>query len=462
MGTPWYEITSVRQAVNGIHTSYVQAKSEVTGKLDRDVRHPEWTRRLLDAFGQPDHQAYTVSVTGSKGKGSHSIILASLLQRIGYRVGLFTSPHLVDYMERFRIDGSVMPEPDFVAFSRDVVKQAASLAVPHGQYIGPVGMLAVISALWFEHQRTTVNVYECGRGALHDDVNQIRHQGAVLTPVFPEHAAQLGPTLPDIAREKAGILTTDTRWLVSHPQEPVVWSAVTERFAQTGSVALRLDQDFGMVIADRPDHVVLSLTDSANRSPRLLFPKRYKAFAVNAAVALRAALQTTMELQGVNPLPATIDVRDLQLPGRLHGVRQEPYTIIDGTIHAKSAKMVVQWVHANRRAGARVGAILGLPTDKDGAGVLATLAPVMDWCVLTRAHNPHLKFDDEWYRLAKSQGLDVTMAADIAEADLLACRRLQATDLLLVLGTQSFVGDSLTYYGADSRSIWLPGADSGR
>ncbi len=454
------EIHTVRDAVHGVYSSYVRAKEYVVGRPDREVRRPKWTKQLLRELGSPDEATFNVAVTGSKGKGSHSIFLACMLERMGLRVGLFTGPHLVDFMERFRLDGRVMPEDTFVSLTKRALLVTESFELNPDEYCGPVGILAAVGARWFTDERADVCVFECGRGALHDDVNQVRHQGAVMTPVFMEHVSQLGPTLADIGVEKAGVITSDTKFVIAHPQAREVSRTLMQRahVAEASLSTLGSDFDFAIDPIDDSESCILTLREHTEPQVKLVFPTAYASMARNAAVSLRAAVEVWKQLKDRDAAPSQIDLRDVVLPGRLHVVRRRPFTLVDGTIHADSVPLVLDFLESLMRRNvlkpARIGVVLGLPSDKDGAGVIGRLARVADWFIVARAHNPTLKFSDEWYTLAKTMGLDVTPVANIEEAGPLADGRLSGDDVLLVLGTQSFVADSLVYYGADSRSIW--------
>lgn len=432
------------------YQSYNRAKPFIQGKFDREIRHPEWTRRTLDALGSPDHGARNIMVTGSKGKGSHAILLAAMLQRAGLRVGLFTGPHLVDFMERFRVDGEPIAETDFARLMLRVSEVSEALAVPMGQYIGPVGMLAVVAALWFREQATDVNVYECGRGALHDDVNQIVHQGAIVTPIFLEHASELGPTLQDIAKEKAGVVTTATKFVVSHRQTDEVQSVFHAACAQ-GDVRL-----FVVETRDsRPLDVYLTLP--TGQSIPVHLPAGGPYLVDNAAVAASAA-SAVLELWPSlrEDMQSPIDLCELRLPGRMQVVREVPLTVVDGTIHRASASFVRQWVSEWRvtHGGGRIGLILGLPADKDVTGVIETLAPESSFAIIAKAQNPHLHFDNHAATTARQILWDVEECTHIGEAVRAADSRLSERDLLLILGTQSFVGDALRHFVAPTQSLW--------
>lgn len=465
---------STRDVIGLAYRSYNRAKPILGQRPDREIRHPEWTRRLLDHFDAPDTSAINIMVTGSKGKGSHAILLAGMLQKLGLRVGLFTSPHLVDFMERFRVAGSTLAESVFTRYMLDVADVAESLPVPETQYIGPVGMLAVVAALWFRDAATDVNVFECGRGALYDDVNQLAHAGAVVAPVFLEHARELGPTLADVAREKAGVVSAQTRWVVTHRQTPQPRQQLAAACRKVGAPLFELDRDFhaGGVRRNGIEEVTVQSGDDVTV---MRLPAIAGYVAGNAAVAWMAARKTVDQIRsdvgrglrrcgpsdelvtlGRSHEGGSFDLTDIRLPGRMQIVRDRPLTLVDGTIHAESAAYVQAWVAERRKAGqhSRVAAIVGIPSDKDGEGVIQALAAVVDVLITARAHNPHLVFDDG-LRVAAEMQIGEVLAADfIEDAAPMADARLPDDGLLLVLGTQSFVGDALAYFQAPTQSIW--------
>ncbi|MCL6632243.1 MAG: bifunctional folylpolyglutamate synthase/dihydrofolate synthase [Alicyclobacillus herbarius] len=450
---------TTRETIALVYEWYNRARPYLQPGPDRLIRHPEWTRRLLNQLGSPDQDANNVAVTGSKGKGSNAILLAAILQRLGLRVGLFTGPHLVDFMERFRLDGQVMPEPEFIRWMTFVYNEARQLPIPTSQYIGPVGLLAVVATLWFRQQATDVNIFELGRGALHDDVNQVSHQGAVLTPVFLEHKQELGPTLEDVAREKAGVLTRDTRWLVSHPQSAPVQKVLNDAWqGQACHIESVPEKGAGAPdIGTREGETWVTVPLVYGRETRIRLPYMPGFLAQNAAVAAVAAQRVMQDLRGPDYiLPPEINLTSVRLPGRMDVISHRPFTLVDGTIHQETAVHVAAWVEALRRVGKarRFAAVVAIPVDKDGDGVLGALAGVIDWVILTGASNPHLRFDNRWLHAAEKYGILAEWLPDVEEAFAVARARTEEADGLLLLGTQSFVADAMRHFGGDTRNIW--------
>lgn len=455
----------VTTCIEWVYQSYVRAKPFFSSQFDRDVRHPEWTRWILDKLGSPDVHQYNVCVTGSKGKGTHAILLAAILQRMGLRVGLFTSPHLVDFLERMRINGQKIPAASFVERILQIRSIVERIDLPQAHYFGPVGLLAAAAVEWFAREKTDVNIFELGRGALHDDVNQVFHRGAILTPVFLEHAAQLGPTIQEIYEEKVGIVTPQTEWLISHRQSIEMDRVIARSISNSGRKIWweKLDDDFLIDIHQDAELYLFVHRKKIGCTMQVLLPQHLEPYVENVAVAMGAAHQVWKALRPLEKVPQLVNLRTLRLPGRLDVISEHPLILIDGTIHRSNAQMVSAWLCKYRSLHPQMhfGAIFGLPSDKDGQGVMDTLAEMLDWVIFARAHNQHLQFGEEWIQYAQSKFQEVHIAEDIEQA-LQVAQNLgfqHAHMGLCILGTQSFIGDALRYFSVDTEHLWLDDKD---
>lgn len=452
----------VTQMVQWVYESYGKAKPFTIGLPDKVARHPEWTRRILDAVGSPDKRAYNVAVTGSKGKGSHAILLAHMLQAMGFRVGLFTSPHLVDFLERFRVNGEQIGREDFLRVAMRIRKVTEGFDLPAGQYFGPVGLVAAMASVWFADMNTDVNIFELGRGALHDDVNQICHQGAIVTPVFLEHVFHLGPSLEDICCEKSGIVTTDTRWVVSSQQGTEMREAL-QRMAN--EVHCRVIPFDGTALLHQGKKETGATLVVQNRETT---PATYTTIHIgdnllpvadNLVTAWEAAKQVVADIRVMmNPI-SHLHLERAWLPGRMDVIHEQPLTLLDGTVHRDGASRVKIWMEEQICNGrcTRFGAVLCLPVDKDGVGVIDVLADKLEFIVFCRARNAHLGFDDRFQRDAMNRGIPVYEAVDSAAAKELtdALTRQGMADALIFLGTQSFVGDVLQDFKVNMHNLQL-------
>ena len=209
--------TDAKETENFIYSSYMNACGKIPKDLpDIKTRNPHLTRTLLNRIGGPDKKQRNILVTGSKGKGSVSLMISKLIEVHGFKAGLFTSPHIVSFLERIRINGNAISDTDFVKYANvlepevlEIQKQLTGAA-----YIGPVGITAAISMLYYTNQKTDFNVLECGKGARFDDVSMINSEISVINTIFSEHIPQLGKDLEEIAYNKAGIINSTQKYTI--------------------------------------------------------------------------------------------------------------------------------------------------------------------------------------------------------------------------------------------------------
>ncbi len=190
----------------------------------------EKTHRLLDALGRPDKKLRFLHVAGTNGKGSVCAMLDAILRRSGYRVGLFTSPHLKDFRERIRVDGEMISESDAaVGLSR------IRGAVEEWENGPTFFEIATILALdYFAERRCDFVVLETGMGGRLDSTNAVTPLVSVITPIAMDHMSWLGETLPEIAGEKAGIIKNGVP-VVSAPQAPEAASVLVAKALECGA-----------------------------------------------------------------------------------------------------------------------------------------------------------------------------------------------------------------------------------
>ncbi len=401
---------------------------------DQLVRHPEWTRRLLEALGRPDDACPAIMVTGSKGKGSTAFYLASVLEAHGLNVGFFSSPHLVDNLERIRFNRRAISADQFLE-AYAAIKPALdrlTAAIPHDQYLGPVGVFAALAAWHFRRHGADVAVYETGRGALFDDVAEVHHEGAIITRLLLEHRRELGPTLADVAWHKAGVVRSETRWMVA-PHDPHLLPWLGASGAEWVGDALRIGRavpagrgDIEFTLALRPDGAVhharlpaVPAFAAANAHQALLAAHRWLGPRFSLAVAVAA-------------------LRQARFPGRGDLLPTTPPILLDGAVRRESARAVAEAVAA-RFGGQRLASIVGVPADKDWAGVARVLAPLGP-LVFVAAKNPRLHFPEEPHReFPGSRWADSLGTAWHWVVD-------THPDLVLALGTQSLVADVLEFF----------------
>lgn len=203
------------EAISFVYRSLLKAKPYQTFENDAVTRAPYLTRELLTRLNVMPEKEKVLLVTGSKGKGSTSRMISSILQNHGLKVGLFTSPHLVHYNERIRVNGKAISDERFLQYmneNRDVIDLVEGMIQQPMHYLGPTGIFLSIALKHFREEGTDINIIEIGRGGMFDDTNILPNKWAVITRIMEEHIGFLGETLEDIAKHKLGIMKdcTDT------------------------------------------------------------------------------------------------------------------------------------------------------------------------------------------------------------------------------------------------------------
>lgn len=428
------------QAIKFIYDSFVAAASHLPAEmLDVHRRHPQYCRELLESLGLDRGEPPTVLITGSKGKGSTSAMLAGILGTHYARVGLFTGPHLVDFCERIRLNGNKIPEVDFVRLVEKIKPPAEKIisGMPQDHYLGPVGMVLAVALLWYQEQGTDFHVVECGRGGLSDDANVLINRWSVMTPVMLEHPRELGPTVLDIAANKLGIVKGGQEGLISYQQEPEV-ARLIESFCGRLQVPLKMmGRDFQV----EPLSTSLEGTRfrywSRQRDGEFVTPLAGRFQAYNAAMAMAAAEEI---VPGLADDAILSGLGSVSWPGRCEYVPGEPPVILDGAINTESASLLAEVLGSLNQSLYLVTAV---PEDKDWRGLLRVLAPICQGVWLTQADNPHLVFPKPEEVVAEANKYsDNVIFSETPLAAMEEAARLGRQGVVVVAGTQSLVRDA--------------------
>jgi dihydrofolate synthase/folylpolyglutamate synthase len=412
---------------------------------DAVVRHPEWTRLLLERLGRPDHAYPVIMVTGSKGKGSTAWYLASVLEAHGLTTGFFASPHLVDNLERLRINGRAVSADRFLALYRQLKPHLdwVTARIPPDQYIGPVGVFAALAALWYAEEHVDVAVFETGRGARFDDVAEIRHEGAVISAILVEHRRELGSTREAIAWHKIAVVRPETAWAVmvddpvlraawasEHYDATPIWDSVWPldhmRTGETGTT---------FVVNGHPFSVPTLAHYAADNARRAL---------------LAAARQLGPRWDWERARDA---LAGAAFPGRAERLATRPPIFLDGAVTGTSAHNLLDSLAESGWLQGRILGVVGVPADKDWIGVadaLHHIAPIH----FVGATNPRLTFPTD--AVARFPGARSWPSFGPLWQAVTAER--WAVDRVVVLGTQSVVADVLRVVGDAPRLLDLHAA----
>ena len=451
------EFQSEADAVTYIFRSMRKLRGQ-TRPPDDEGRDPAPTRRLIDSLDLLDSPREYAVVTGSKGKGSTTAITAKLLQYLGHTVGMITSPHLVSWRERIRVNGRAIPEADFLRILSALspaIDRIESTLTPD-QYFSPTGIFLAMALHWFDEQEVTAAVLEVGRGGRFDDIALVPNKLSLFTPITLEHAYWLGPTLAHIAWHKAGIIKPYSR-AYSVPQSPEVMRALsTEAEAHDAQFDWVAQSDMAKYLGPTATGMRIRL----GRYGETFLNLRGRYQVANATLAVLAAGDMHARLGGIPHASGEYAERirtglaAVQWPGRLYKVQDSPAVYLDGAVNGDSAQSVIeslqgQWTRP-------ISSVIAVPEDKDYAGVYAALGPVSDAVILTETdRNPILRFPDaEAAMAAASQyNSEVSYSNTLTQAVEQATQRAGTGGTVLIVGTQSILADAMLLWDCSFETL---------
>lgn len=243
-------------------TEYLFNSTPVFEKIGAKAYKPglQTTHALDEHFGHPHHQYKTIHIAGTNGKGSCSHTIAAILQSQGYKVGLYTSPHLVDFRERIRVNGECLPEQYVIDF---VEENRAFFEPLHPSFFE---LTTAMAFKYFAEQKVDYAVIEVGLGGRLDCTNIITPVLSVITNISFDHTQFLGNTLAEIAGEKAGIIKPDVPVVIGEYMDetrPVFEKVAEERhspilFAQDEDTAMEVDMELKGSYQERNRKTILA------------------------------------------------------------------------------------------------------------------------------------------------------------------------------------------------------------
>ncbi len=378
---------------------------------------PQRVRAFLALLGNPETAFKSVLVAGTKGQGSTAALLEGALRASGYRVGLYTSPHLHSFRERIQVQRHLIPREEFVRWVGVLRPLVEAWVADHPQSDWPTTfeLATVLAAAHFADQGVEVAVVEVGRGGRYDATNALPHEVALMASISLDHVDILGGTLEAIAREKAGVVP-EGGVLVSGAQAPEVQRVLEEEIQRLRAVWWRVQEGALEVWDYRQGN-----PPAGQAVPYPLDPGSVRLALGGAfqAANLRLALGGVAALRALGwHLPDGAVAQGLEgatWPGRFEVVHRDPLVLVDGAHNADSARRLVEAL-AEAYPRRRVVWVVGFSSGKDVPGVLAALRAGGDVLVATRSYHPRALPPEEVARAAEEQGFSLVVETEDVEA----------------------------------------------
>ncbi len=335
--------------------------------------------RVMNALGNPQETLKVIHVAGTNGKGSVCAMTASVLQEAGYKTGLFTSPYLVDFRERFQVGGEYIPKETYAVLC-ERVKTAME---EQGEELSQFAFITAVAYLWFAEERCDLVVLETGLGGRLDATNLVEHPlVCAITNVSLDHTELLGNTVEEIMAEKCGIMKENGVTVLSLGQSVEAVAVAMETAAKTGNrlvlpnaPSLKMNEVSvkGTVFTYGDEEYTLSLLGEYQP--------------VNAVTALEIVNVLSQKGYGVSKPAVQKGLKNARHPGRCQVLRSSPLVLLDGAHNPHGAAALAKTLDSFLQGEKAVG-ICGVMSDKAATHLRDAVAPYLDSLVAVTPNSP--------------------------------------------------------------------------
>ena len=401
-----------------IETAYNLALDYIYSFVDYSLKHSselakadfnlDRMRALMIELGNPQDQFPIIHVAGTKGKGSVSALCASALNAAGYHVGLYTSPHLLDYCERIQISGGPVSHSDFIV----LVDQIRS-AVARIPKLTTFEITTALGFLHFARKKVNAAVIEVGLGGRLDATNVVMPTVSVITSLSYDHMAVLGNTLAQIAGEKAGIIKPGVP-VVSAPQREEALEVLKRVADERNAQFTLIGRDIGYKsLSHSLDGQMLELVDNLRSSTlNLQMPLLGIHQIENAATAYSALRTSGLDISEKSIQKGFVQVR---WPARFEVVRRKPPVIFDSAHNQDSFARLRQALD-DYFPNMPVYLIFGASEDKNIPGMFLEIKPKVKRLFVTKSTHPRALEPEKIQELARQADIPNEMTSTVGDA----------------------------------------------
>lgn len=420
-------------------------------------------RVLLAAMEHPERRFKSVLIAGTNGKGSTAATLASILRASDVRAGLYTSPHLVRINERIRINGEEITDDQF-ALLHDLVERTAERLVEDGELPWHPSFFEMLTAMAFEHfatSRVDIAVLEVGMGGRLDATNVVEPILSVITDISLDHQKFLGDTIPEIAREKAGIIHRNGVF-VTLPQSPEANNVIGEAALQQDARAVSATCYVPPVSPKAENYSHVSGTSIAGNAAQIVsrYPLQVMGKVIQVEsrlvgrhqlrnVALAIAAAEELSQQGFAITAETIErgIRETRWPGRFQVVTAHGDTpeIIFDVAHNPAGAWALRSALSSMYEGRKIVFVFGAMRDKSIREMAEILFPLAEKVIATAAGNPRSATPEEIRDAAARTGTEIEIQPEIRAA--LMHATADRGTVVVVTGSIYVVGEAMQALG---------------
>ena len=401
---------------------------------------------LMDILGSPQDQFPTIHIAGSKGKGSVSAFCASALQAAGYKVGLYTSPHLKDFEERIQVDQQPIPRQKLVEYVSEIKPAVAK--VPG---LTTFEIMTGLAFIYFSRVKVDIAVIEVGLGGRLDATNIITPLVSVITSLYLDHVSILGDTLEQIAFEKGGIVKPGIP-VICAPQETNALEVIQKiaREKKSNLIEIKRDYPYSVLSKNLEGQIFQIDLPEYQTAPNFQIPLLGDFQIINAVTAFAALIELTNHGFSLD-IPAIRDgFSRTNWPGRFEVLRKDPPVIVDSA-HNPAAVGKLRDTINDFFPDQDLILVFGISEDKQLDGMFAEILPRTAHLICTRAEHPRAMDPDRMADLARVYDCEVTSISNVGEAFAKALSLVDAGQAVVVAGS--------IFVAASARIAWFESLD---
>lgn len=411
-------------------------------QLPKEALNLDRPRQLAALMGNPENRYPIIHVAGTKGKGSVCAMCVAMLQTAGYKVGLYTSPHMQDFRERFQINGQVI--------SQEQLAQIVFDLKPVFAQVEGLSWFEATTALAFEYfarEKVDIAVIEVGLGGTLDSTNIVTPIVSVITSLSFDHTHVLGNTIGEIAGQKAGIIKSGIP-VVSAPQpadgQAVIEKVASEKHASLTIVGREWQVESSPLALDGQKFTIQHGDTEKIYTTNLIGEHQ----AINAAVALAAIEQVNQAGFSISPEAQAKGLQQVQWAGRLEILQSRPTVIVDAAHNRASARYLADALTKLFTAKPLI-LVFGAKGDKDIAGMMEELLSIADTLIVTQAIDARAENPAQIVEKAQQvhSDLEILVVPTVGEAVQQAIALAGPKGLVCATGSLYVVGEVRTELG---------------
>jgi dihydrofolate synthase/folylpolyglutamate synthase len=395
--------------------------------------------RILEAIGNPHREVQAIHIGGTNGKGSTAAMVASILRREGYQIGLYTSPHLIRFTERIKVNGKEIEKEEVAALAGWMKEriEAAGITPPFTFF----DFTTAMALLYFKQKMVDLAVLEVGLGGRLDSTNVIDPLLSVITNIAKDHEEQLGKSILKIAGEKAGIIKKG-RPLITAATQPQVLQLFSKICKKRGAPYFRVGKEFRYVQSGERNFNYEGL----HRKLWSIYLNLSGSHQIINATAAFGAIEVLEDLGYPVSNEAMIEgLKEVEWPGRLETVCSSPRVVLDGA-HNPAGALVLKEALEKEFQYHHLILLIGMMKDKDFESMLPLLAPLAHHIILSQPHLDRAAPPALLKRALGKNGGRAEVIEDFKEAIDKGLAMTRKEDLLCITGSLYTVGEARAYF----------------